>query len=466
MTTVYNALGALIADPRTDYNADADQKRREVRQGLYDEAPSNQFEGSPFAKYMLRSSGKPVANTKFEFGMRKYDPNYATCLGAFTDSACTTPVSSGTTAAGTTIYLKFSKDDYPYFIVDEARMLAIKEDYTKLTVGVAAVDLIDDTTDYTRVTVKTLMVDAGVLNAIGDEGKTCEAIMLATARGTLSDLPESFYREPVVCENYTQIFMDACSISGTEANAENIFGLDVVADMEKIMLERFNTRFDRTAWWGQKNDGTGTAAVTRYGVAPTTRKRSTGGLWWALKTYEPSNVFTIPGTTTYNGTTYTGTTWAQNGWDFMGNFAEVVGKYSVNQELDLWCGVRAFQAIQDLMEAQTSVEITPFTKDEWGFRIRKIHGLTATFNLHLHKDWSIIPSLQHCMACIDPAGCHYVPYQGRDLTYVADMKQQNTNGWTWVDGMKSGWMMEGGFAWERLSSMAIVDGVGQNFAAA
>lgn len=466
MALTYEELGTLRVDPGTTTTVESEIKKRNIRERLYEETPSERLEASPFAKYMLRTSGKPIDNTEFEVWMRKFDPNYTLCLGAYTDSACTTAVSASDTAAGTTIYLKFAAEDYPFFIVDEARLLCIDEDYSTLNVGVAAVALIDDTTDYTRVTVKTLRKDAGVLAAIGDEGKTCTAAMLAIASAEMGTLPESFYRDPTRYKQFSQIFKEAASISGTEANAGNIFNMDKPADMERLAIDRFNMRFDRSAWFGWKYDGTGVAGVQRYGQNISTHQRSSGGFEWALTEHVPENVITVPAVTTYNGETYTGHTWAQGGWDFLQNLFTHLGMYAgAGTTLDVWCGIKAYRAIQEVLEAQTSIQVTTNTKDTWGFNISKIEGLTCDVNLHKHKDWSLVPAWQRNMAVIRPENCSYIPFKGRDLSYVsnASAMKGTQNAWVWVDGMKSGWFMEGGFAWQGLASMAMVRGVGESF---
>lgn len=479
--------GTLVLDPTLAHETTLDDYMRDRRAELFQQ--KSVFEDTPLTKILMGRKGKSCEAEKVEYSMERYNPNFVYIDCVYTNSAHhgdaspASAIAAGvTTAAGATVYIRLygannaarlqnAYGHLPYEereIIDVARGLSIHVDVSTITHDVT----------YPYATAKTLEADApvsaaNVLSQFTVSNSNLISFMLSVAVPEMSGLGEGAFEQPTNRYNMCQIMNRAYSISGTEANKTSVFTASVKERKRNQTFTAHREAMERAFLLGTRIDpvtdalgvGVGAIGVNRYGAAPHGNRARMGGLRWFLNEYEPNNVINIPRTTTFEGRTFTDKTFDERGEEFLDALCYKLSMFGGGTKLAL-CGGKAMSAINTLLGNMTSIQRPPTYDGKWGFKVKMFESLNMNLEFKQSATLSTCPGHERDMFIINPDRMQWRPFKNRDLHFIEsaeDIKKFVENGFTWVDGSRSGLFQHGTLLVDNLSEFAWVKGVGLNF---
>ncbi len=475
-------LGALIFDPNTSQDTTNDHRKRELRAKVYQQMQPKWMVKAPLTKALMSRKGKAVANSRFEWPRRRELTQFGFVRGAFSDEALTAEydnaVAPQDVAEGATVYLHVpvavALDIQPF----ETFKVHGTAEQNGLVLDAVQIDYANPAADpdHAVITARTMHVDdAARGNVLGSAkaDNNCVIHPMGMAMPELSQLADGYMEEATLEWNLCQIFSEAFSLSGSKLSDENAFDEDNYKESFRQAHERFMTQFEWTAMFGVRRQTTAPVSVVAHGMQKEGRRWFTGGVVSALEANTlasgGTNYIRIPRVANFEGDDFTGRTWNAGAYDFVKRLMLRLSMWSGNDK-QVYMSSQSMQTLLDVFESMTNVTISTDHKDAWGFDVTKIKGLNCNLNLHQHRLFNVIPAYQRAALIIEPELLQWRPKKERDITFIsstaakaiANNKGAN-NGWTWRDGVKEGWIADGGIQYDNLEAMAYIDGIGQNF---
>lgn len=474
-------LGALILDPNVAQDTTDDLRKREIRAKVYRQMQPKHMVKAPLTKAMFSRKGKPIGNNRFEWPRRREISQWGTVAGIYEDPGFAqeydNAVAPADAAEGATVYVEVpasvAADIQPletFKIHGVAEQNGLVLDAVEIDYGNA------NAAPGNAVIRATLMHadNAARGNVLGSDKAGGNTVIhpLSMAMPELSMLPDGYTEEATLEFNYAQIFSEAFSLSGSKVSDENAFDEDNYKESLRQAHDRFMQQFEWAATFGVRRESTAPVSVVAHGQQKQGRRWFTGGVVSALEANQfpdgTSNYIRINRTAAFEGQDFTGDTWNQGAYDFLKRLMLRLSRWSGNDK-QVYMSSAAMQDVLDVFESMSNVMISTDHKDAWGFDVTRIKGLNCTLNLHQHRMFNVIPAYSRAMLIVEPKLISWRPKRGRDITFIdskgarALAQRGGNDGWTWRDGVKEGWIADGGIQYDNLEAMAYVDGVGQDF---
>lgn len=431
----------LKRGPITTGDRNSVNKVEDKRRSLYKEKP---VDATPLMK-MLQLMPKQVArNSVYSWAGQRFASRVGSVTDAYTDAALTTACGDAVQAGGSMAYLKMAEDNAKQILVGQQLLLSSS---TESVVGVELlVDVVGVTLAGANSYVSTQLFSSDSNKCLYQSNLSWR--IAGNAQSQLSGLPDGVYEEPVWFENCTQIFMSSLSISGTEMAEEDYLDESFYVRQKAQSFEQLNMDMERTFIFGE-------FSKTALGSNGKLRKR-TMGLKSAIRTYEPNNIFNTT-TWTKSGVTTANATWPNYGWDFLKDLMRVTSIMSKGPK-KVFCGDLAMSSITDLVEELGVIQLTPDYSDNFGMRVNKVTGMNTELHFIQHPLFATDPAYKRSMLILSPERLLYRPLKGRDVKFLSAKDMGGS--FSWVDGIKEGWVAEAGLGFDGLSEFAWVDGMG------
>jgi hypothetical protein len=452
---------------------------------LYRQTANSEMEETPLTKMVMSNVGESVENPKFEWGMESRDDRYVTATGAYTDSGLSSSIGSNPatqTALNAVVYIKMAEASQHQFVVNEEvqiRMLtAIPTNTHNEGILHAQVTAKAANGSSSYIAVKLLEkdigngIDGGTTNVLArgftEANSTVYVSPIAPAMPEGSTLPWSRYREATEQYNYCQTFMAGLGLTGEELSNAQRFTESTYNRYWRQLDEKFNTYLERTILWSTRRYDNAVSVDMGNGAQPVSQYR-TGGLRWALKELGGSaNIINVQTTGAFMDYDFTGKTAEEGTYDFLKLLMLKLSKKS-GKTKKMFVSDETYLFIMNLFESMSNIQIDTNHKDAWGFRVTMIHGLNCTLELHQHADLSCNPSMTRTSFIVEPGKIGWRSKKGRDKTVIRSVKElakqtKVENGFGWRDATKEGIVMEGGLIYDDLDGMAMIIGLGRDFA--
>jgi len=238
-----------------------------------------------------------------------------------------------------------------------------------------------------------------------------------------SSSPTGVSFDPTKRTNFTQIFRNTLEASRTAQKSRLRTG-DQVREAKRETLEQHSADIEKSFWFGKPLD---TATINGRIT------RSTGGIFHFLETYAPTNV--IAAVASFTLATLEG--WLEQAFRF--GSSEKMG----------FCGNAAMLQIQRAIRLSTNANyILEQGQKEFGMNVTRLVSPFGTVVLKTHPLWNQLVGgttggtaylgLNAWLAILDMEEFVYRNLTDSDTKYTADLQAND------LDGMKSGYLTEGG----------------------
>ena len=347
-----------------------------------------------------------------------------------------------------------AEDDELYFAMSA-------DDASQLIVGMTILVMNTDTMEFVQ-------VDVVQLNIAGDattwvfgallEDDTTDALaganLLFTITGEAqaegSALPDALGRDVVDFSNQTQIFAGALEATGTEIEEEERIDGAMLPREKRRAQMRLLTQMEWANLLG----------VLKTKVGPNGKpRRFMEGVITAMRRLAAAGEMD---SRLYNYATdpaFAGMSWLSGGWDWLKGIMNDTSRTSTGtSEKEVYCGILAWQAINDIVEDRGSYKIEDLHSG-FGIRIRKVYGLHKTLNLIEHPLFSENPAFQRAAFITEMGLFKQRPMRNRSLKYIPG-RSRDTDGYVWIDGIKAGWMAEVSLQYNNLEASAFCQQLG------
>jgi len=465
-------LGNLIPGTLTVDASNADYKVREIRSKLYKQYPNEEMLRYPLTKIVLSGKGRPIDRTKVEWGMEGYYAHYTRVFAVYRDPNANNTVNLPQ-IKGSIVYVAVPENDGKSFIpMEDVEIRAVHK-----TTGMAH-SIIGDveailnlsSSNFKLLQVKlseneTANTNMPCVHCNHGADYDCYVSMLSYAAPENSTIPPGRFREPTVVYNYSQIIMAGLSITGSELADRSLFDEETYARYMRQTMDRFHEQFERMIKFGVRDEFTTT--VNYFGQTENVKRWRCGGLTWAHKTLG-GNYIRIPEVRVFEGYDFTGKKWETHGELFMQLLMNRLSKKSGSAK-KVFVSSTGRLIFNELFKAATNVTVGTYTKDKWGFDVEEIRGMNCRLELQQDAGLSMNPAWERLMFIVEPDKIEFRPRRGRDLTVIRSKKDAQAaveNGWTWRDGIREGVFIDGSITFDDLDGMAVVDGIGHDFATA
>lgn len=412
----------------TDQDRVPDTKARDVRRRLFEVVP---VQRTPLTALLTSKLSKSsTTQNKYEWGETPFNTQTGDIVDVYTNSTLATAYVSGGVSRGATYYAKLALADAKQFLPGDTIIIwngsnSVQGDVRAVEFAGAssfvAFQLVEDDTNL-------VLAGATLYYEVGTRSD-----------GQLVGLPESLYQEPVLYHNYTQDIMVAMELSDREIAAKELIDPNIRARLKMQGVMRVNRYVEQ---------------MIRRGFREGPGKRTfSGGYQWWLQQKAPTNIIDLETNTEFVKTR----SWKIGLLESLFNIEEKISRY--NQSGEYWClaGGLALRAIQQAIYEEGQWELSP-EKTKFGVRYRALTGLNTTWNLvqdplkSVHRNDAVKRSID----ILDVSTMELREF--RPLKYIPAGK--NEDGYTYVNGEKSGWEWDLGFMMDNFDAHALLTNVG------
>jgi len=164
---------------------------------------------------------------------------------------------------------------------------------------------------------------------------------------------------------------------------------------------------------------------------------------------------------------FAGKSWLQAGKKWLEEAFELVSRYRAENNMSadfmVFLGNGAMLGIQELAEAFGTIQLQNI-ETEFGMAVTKWVTPFGTFYLKTHPLLNDQDTNRYSMIIFKPENVKFRPLVGRDTTFIADPNRETlmpNSGWYGVDGIKEGWLAEGGWEHHHPRQFMLLHGVGK-----
>lgn len=454
--TIYNGM---LSQQLT--GEDYVRKVREERTKLYEKIPHEDIKEFPFTKMVMTKKGDYIRNFKHHWYLQNLPLEsgivYTTGATMSTNPKRIQLLKTGSNYAQT-LFGKITprkNESFTFIAVDSTGE-------TKLVFQ----GIYEGGTN----THNFLVIDEklGTLTAASDlTGNTIFAQKSYTSFPEGSGLPSGRFETPVEVFNYSQIVMEAFSVTGSELADLDIFDESKYNRYVKQTLRSFNNQIEQILRFGVRHQDTETSYDGSTG-----QRTFCGGLEYFMRLLNPQNVINIRKMTAEQqsnlGFNASGVTWLEGGYDFLKCLLTYVGRTSVRRKT-LIASIDVIKNINDMLESMSNVMVEPRVKNEWGFEVTRL--ITPLCDLDLLVDYqaTMNDGLRGMAWIISPDVIEYRPRLYRDITPIKSLKdlpKNVENGFTWRDAVKEGIFVDFSLEINYTDGCAIIYNWGRDFGVA
>ncbi len=432
------------------------RKEEEFRRKLYEQIPHEDMKMFPFTKLVMTKKGDPIKNHKHSWYLQTIIKDFGTATISSVDTNNKTiSLNKANFCSG----IKPRKYETYEIVVKNANDVITHHLFWEFIsesgntyVGALQVD------------------DDGVIigqypspwsNGLAN-GTTVYLNRSYIAQPEGSGLPEGEFVQPIEFYNYSQIVMEAFSVTGSELADVDIFTESKYNRYLKQAMQRFNRQIEEIIRYGVRRRTTGTMFDGSTG-----QRTLCGGLLYFMEKYYPENIIDITqlGASDKLNYNFTGLSWNEGAYDFIKCLLTYLGKTS-NRRKTLIGSVDVIKSINDVLESITNVQIDTKVKNEWGFEVTRITSTLCDLDLLIDYQSSMNPGRTNIVWIITPDMIEYRPRINRDITIIKsekDLQDRVENGFTWRDAVKEGIVVDFSLEVNYLDGACIIYNWGKNF---
>lgn len=410
-----------------------DVRPKNWRQGVFYLYPNGD---TPLTGMLSMLDEKSVDDPEFNWWTQGLAVQGGTVTGVYSNVGLTVAYVSGG-VVGQVIYLKTAQ--------------AVAEEFRKGH-QVLMRDISNNDVDVTGKVVEVLLNGANSFVAVklleaDDNGATtdlsdCDWVqIIGSINPEGGPMPDPIAYDPTKVFNYTQIFRDSLSLTGTQMET-NLRTEDEYKKKKRETLQYHATQMERAFLWGQKSELIGDNGKP---------ERTTMGLVNFIKAIAPANVNNYA-----LNSTYSGDTWLQSGEAWLDSMLELLSRYGSGDKM-VFAGSGAVLAINQLAKAHGYINMTPMTAS-YGLKVREwITPFGMNLYVKIHPLFSFDASTRNSMVIFEPSRLTYIYMRNRDTKFFPD---DGKNGASRVDGINEEYLTECGLMCENPVTAMYLSGVG------
>lgn len=322
-------------------------------------------------------------------------------INTWNDAALTIPYAGGG-AAGQTLYFRISAADVTKYVVSDIVFLRVSSDLTVDVRGKVIMTTGAGANSYLSVMLLEADDNSDIANS---DLRNCDvAWIIGSAHAEGSGSPDSWMLDPEPLFNYLQIFKDAFEHTETAKRTTLRTG-DQVAQARKDTLEAHGKKLEKAFIFGLRTQRNGSNNKP---------ERTLGG----VKSYLSTNVGDYS-----TDPRFAGQSWATGGEDWFDATLEQIFDWGKDERLIL-CGAGALGAIQRLVKARGTVELTRQTKS-YGISVQTYETVFGTVHFKRHPLFTQQATTRYSMFVVEPQNLKTVI--SRDTKYQQNIQDNDAD---------------------------------------
>jgi hypothetical protein len=409
----------------------ADIRPKNFRQGILYLYPNGD---TPLTGMLSMLSEKSVDDPEFAWWTQTLATQGGPVTGVFTNVALTTAYVSGG-LAGQVLYFRMAQS-----VAEEIRIghQVLLRDISNndMDVNGKVVEVLLNAAN-SFVAVKLLEADDNSTTDLSD----CDWIQII---GSISPeggpMPDPIAYDPVKAFNYTQIFRDSLSITGTQMETF-LRTEDEYKKKKRETLQYHSIQMERAFLWGQRSETIGVNGKP---------ERTTMGLINFIRTFAPGNVNNYTINPLYNNDP-----WLQSGETWLDSMLELLFRFGSSEKM-VFAGSGAVLGINRIAKAAGMIQLTPQSV-AYGMKVHQWITPFGTIYLKIHPLFSFDSTTRNSMLLFEPSRLTYVYMKNRDTQFFPD---DGKHGASRVDGINEEYLTECGLMCEHPICAMYLSGVG------
>ncbi len=374
---------------------------------------------APLTAMLSKLGNEATTDPEYNWWTKTLSTQGGAVTGVYTDAILATSYTSGG-VAGTTLFFKMAE-----LLAGEFRAghQVLLRDADHLDVDVnAKVTAVVKNGASSYIAARLLEADD---NGASTDLSDCDTVLIiGSINPEGGPMPDAVAYDPDKITNYTQIFRNSLSITGTAKNTK-LRTEDSYREMKRESLQYHSIEMEKAFFWGIKTENTGANGKP---------ERTTMGLIPCIKTYAAANVnnFSL-------NTSYSGDSWLASGEEWLDAMLEQISRYGASEKM-AYVGSGVLLGINRLAKAHGNFMFTPTTTS---YGIKVVQWVTPTLTLYLqrHPLFSFEATTRNAMVIFEPDMLKYRYVQNRDTMFIADDMQHGSSR---VDGQNEEWLTECG----------------------
>ena len=408
-----------------------DERPKHYREGILRLYPNGD---APLTAIMSKMKTKPVTDPEYKWWTKGLPTQACDVTNVFTDQGLSTAYTTGG-AIGQILYVNIAAADVPQFRAGHQILLRNSDNYQDDCNAKVMATAINGASSF--LTVKLLQADP-TTTGIAD----CDrALIIGTINAEGAYMPSAVSYAPTKFSNYTQIFRNSLSITGT-ARATKIRTYDQYLEQKRETLELHSIEMEKAALWG--------IATETIGENGKPERTSCGLIPFIVANGGVVKDFSLD-------TDVSGDTWLASGEDWLDSYLEQIFRYGSGDRL-AFCGSQGILAINRLVKNNGTYQFTAKTMD-YGIQVTEWVTPFGTIYLKRHPLFSYETTNRNSMVIFDPADLAWCPIEGRDTKFYGEKDQQNT-GEGRKDATDEEYLTEGGFEFHHPQKCGWLNGIG------
>lgn len=408
-----------------------DVRPKNWRQGILYLYPNGD---TPLTGMLSMLSEKSVDDPEFSWWTQTLATQGGAVTGVFTNVALTTAYVSGG-VAGQVLYFRVAQAVAEEFRIGHQALLRDISNNEMDVNGKVVEVMLNGAQSF--IAAKLLEPDDNSTTDLSD----CDWIQII---GSISPegapMPDPIAYDPTKIFNYTQIFRDSLSITGT-AMETNLRTEDEYKKRKRETLQYHSIQMERAFIWGQRSENVGVNGKP---------ERTTMGLVNFIRSVAPTNIrnFTLDPDPAY-------TTWLASGEAWLDSMLELLFRYGSSEKM-VFAGSGAVLGLNRLAKTSGQINLTPQTT-AYGLKVSQWITPFGTIYLKIHPLFSFDSSTRNSMLLFEPSRLTYVYLRNRDTKFFPD---DGKHGLTRVDGINEEYLTECGLMMEHPVTAMYLNGVG------
>ena len=410
----------------------AEERPTNYRQGLLYLYPNGMM---PLTGMLSKMAEEKVDDPQYTWWTKALAKQRGDLTGVFTNASLTTPYVSGGTPA-TTLFVRLSEAQASEFKVTHQVLLRKSDNLDLDTNAKVTAVVINGASSY--LACKLLEVD--------DNGG---AVKLASANAVLAigninseggPMPDAVAYDPQKFSNYIQTLRTSLSITRI-ARRTRLRTEDAYKEAKRESLELHGIEMEKMFFWGIPTENVGANGKL---------ERTSGGLFYFIRSFAPENVFNYA-----TDPAFAGRTWLSGGEEWLDASLEKVSRFG-NADKMAFSGSGAVLGINRLAKSSGQVFLKSMDTS-YGLKVTEWVTPMLTINMRTHPLFSYEPTTRNTMVIVEPKELRYRFID--DTNFVED---DGKHGASRLDGTNEEWMTDCGLELHFPLKFAILSGINQD----
>ncbi len=374
---------------------------------------------APLTAMLSKLGNEATTDPEYNWWTKTLSTQGGTVTGVYTDTILATAYTSGG-AAGATLFFKMAEALAGEFRAGHQVLL---RDADHLDVDVnAKVTLVVKNGASSYIAARLLEADD---NGASTDLSDCDtALIIGSINPEGGPMPDPIAYDPDKITNYTQIFRNSLSITGTAKNTK-LRTEDAYKEMKRESLQYHSIEMEKAFFWGIRTENTGANGKP---------ERTTMGLIPCIKQYAAANVnnFSL-------NTSYSGDSWLASGEQWLDAMLEQIFRYGSSEKM-AFVGSGVLLGVNRLAKAAGQIMLNPMTTS-YGMKVMEWVTPFGVLYMKRHPLFSFEATTRNAAVIIEPDMLKYRYVQNRDTMFIPDDMQ---HGASRVDGQNEEWLTECG----------------------